>query len=92
MSPTKFTVKIIVKIVIVAIVSMIICTLNSPIITNELALTQMENSNKLYLIVEAYNRVQHIISVIYGCITTLLVGSTICDIYKFISTQNKGEN
>lgn len=92
MNPTKLTVKITTKIIILAIISMIVCTLNSPIISNELAMTQMQNSNELYLMVETYNKVKPIISVIYGCIATLLVGTSICDTYKFISTQNKGEN
>ena len=87
MSNTKFAVKITVKIIIFIVVSIIAFTfLNSPIISNELALTQMGNSNELYLMVETYNKIRPIISVIYSCITALLAWSAICDIYKFIKT------
>ena len=93
MNSTKFAVKLTIKISILIIISIIASIFfHSPVISNELALTQMENSNELYLAVEAYNRVKPIISVIYGCITALLAGTTICDIYKFITKENKGEN
>ena len=94
MSATKFAVKITAKIIILIVISMVASVfLNSPIISNELALTQMENSNELYMLMETYKKVRPIISVIYGCITALLAGTAICDIYKFINTkENKGEN
>lgn len=93
MEAMKFAVKITTKIAAFIIISIIASfLLYSPVISNELALTQMENSNELYLAVEAYNKMRPIISVIYGCITALLAGTSICDIYKFITKENKGEN
>ena len=90
----KFIIKIATKTIIYTIISTIILSiLTNPIITNEIALTQMENSNELYLLMEAYNKVRPFISIIYGLITALFVGTTIYDIYKFIKTKiNKGEN
>lgn len=94
MTTKKFIIKTTIKILIYAIISTIaISLLSTPIITNELALGQMENSNELYLLMETYNKVRPFISIIYGCITALFVGTTIRDIYKFIKTKkNKGEN
>ena len=94
MSTKRFIIQIAVKILIYAIISTIaLSLLTSPIITNDLALGQMENSNELYLLMEAYNKVRPFISIIYGFITALFAWTTISDIYKFIKIKkNKGEN
>ena len=90
----KFIIKIAIKVLIFAIISTIARSLlTSPIITNELALLQMEHSNVLYLMMDTYNRVRPFISIIYGFITAVFAVTTISDIYKFIKTRkNKGEN
>ena len=94
MTTKKFIVKTATKIIMFAIISTIVLSLlTNPIITNELALGQMQNSNELYLLMETYNKVKPFISVIYGFITALFAGTTIRDTYKFIKTKtNKGEN
>lgn len=94
MTAKKFIIKTTVKILIYAIISTIaLSLLTNPVITNELALGQMENSNELYLLMETYNKVRPFISIIYGLITALFVATTISDTYKFIKTKtNKGEN
>lgn len=94
MNTKRFVFKTVVKIIIFAIFSVIVNTLlYGPIITNELALTQMEQSNELYMLMESYNKLRPFISIIYGFITACFVGTTIYDTYKFIKTKtNKGEN
>lgn len=94
MTTKKFIVRTFVKIMIYAIISTIaLSLLTSPIITNELALGQMENSNWLYMLMETYNKVRPFISVIYGFVTALFAGTIIGDTYRFIKTKiNKGEN
>lgn len=94
MTTKKFIIKTVVKIIIYAIISTIaLSLLTNPIITNDLALGQMENSNELYLLMETYNKVKPFISIIYGLITVAFAGTTIFDTYKFIKTKtNKGEN
>lgn len=94
MTLKKFIIRTSIKILAYAIISTIaISLLTNPIITNELAMLQMENSNELYLLMDTYNKVRPFISIIYGLITALFVGTTIYDIYKFIKTKiNKGEN
>ena len=94
MTTKKFIIKTTIKIIIYAILSTIaLSLLTSPIITNELALWQMQNSNELYLLVETYNKVRPFISVIYGLCTAAFAWTTISDTYKFIKTKtNKGEN
>lgn len=93
MTTKRFIIKTITKVLIYAIISTIaLSLLTSPIITNELALGQMENSNELYLLMETYNKIRPFISIIYGFVTVLFAGTTIYDIYKFTKTKtNKGE-
>lgn len=94
MTTNRFAKRIIVRIFVYAVVSIIVANimLNTPVITNNIAMGQMENSNELYLMMETYNKVKHFISIIYGFFTTYVVGVTVYDIFKFISKQNKGEN
>ena len=67
MTTKKFIIKTTIKILIYAIISTIaLSLLTNPIITNELALGQMENSNELYLLMETYNKVRPFISIIYN--------------------------
>lgn len=94
MSTKKFIIKTTIKVLIYAIISTIaLSLLTNPIINNELALGQMQNSNELYLLMETYNKVRPFISIIYGLVTILFASTTVYDIYKFIETKkNKGEN
>ena len=90
MNTARFTMRFLTRIIIFASISIIALILWSanPIITNEMAMGQMENSNELYMVMETYNRVKPIISFIYGCIATWFVGTTIYDIYKLITKEN----
>lgn len=94
MTTKKFIIKTGIKIIVYAILSTIaLSLLNSPVITNEIALTQMEHSNELYMLMDTYNKVRPFVSIIYGFITVLFAGTTIHDTYNFIKTKtNKGEN
>ena len=88
MTTKKFIIKTVVNVLVYAIFSTIVLSLlTNPIINNELAMGQMENSNELYLLMETYNNVKHFITVIYGLITALFACTTIHDIYKFIKTR-----
>lgn len=89
----RFILKTTVRIVTCIVLTIIYFALiNSPILTNELALTQMQNSNELYLITEIYNKAKPILTVIYSGIVILIGCNTIYDTYNFINTKNKGEN
>ena len=94
MTTKKFIIKTAIKILIYAIISTIaFSVLTTPVINNELALGQMQNSNELYIMMETYNNVKPIISTIYGFITVFFALSVTTDVYKFIETKkNKGEN
>ena len=93
MTTKKFIIKTILKIVIYGIMSTIALTflLDNPIITNAIAMEQMKPSDELYLLMVMFIKSKQFISVIYGWLTTIFVGTVIYDIYNFIKT-NKGEN
>lgn len=94
MTTKTFIRKLITKIIIYAIISTIALTLlDSPIISNDLALGQMQNSDTLYLWMDMYYRVRPYISVIYWAITAFFAWSIGSDAYTFINNKyNKGEN
>ena len=94
MTTREFIKKIAIKVVIYSIISTIVLyAIGMPILTNELALGQMENSDESYVEMETYNRVKPIISIIYGLVTVLFAATTIDDTHKFIKfIKNKGEN
>lgn len=95
MTAKKFIIKTILKIMTYAIISIIALTflLDNPIITNAIAMEQMKPSDELYLLMVMFIKSKQFISVIYGWLTTIFVGTVIYDIYKFIKTKtNKGEN
>ena len=94
MTTKRFIIKTAIKIIIYAFISTIVQSLlNSSIITNEFYLLQMEHSNGFYMMMDTYNKVSPIISIIYGFITVMFAGTTAYDIYNFIKTKtNKGES
>lgn len=91
MSNKSFAIKMIINVVTLVILTVImILVFQNTVITNDIALGQMSNSDEAYLLMEHYNRVRTSVSVGYSCISALIVGTTIYDIYKFM--KNKGEN
>lgn len=91
MSINKFAIKMIINaLAFIALTIITVFIFNNTIITNSIALGQMSNSDGAYLLMEYYNRTRTITSIAYSCISALIIGSTIYDIYHF--TKNKGEN
>ena len=90
MSTKKFIIKTVVKIITFAIISTVAITLlQSPVISNEIALGQMQNSNELFILMETYNKVRPIVSVIYGFIVVWFTYTIAHSIYKFIKIKTK---
>ena len=90
MTTKKFVIKTIVKIFALAIISTIALTLlRSPVITNQIALGQMQNDDIAFVIMDNYNRLLPIVTVAYGVITLGFVGEIAYDSYKFIKTKTK---
>lgn len=90
MTTHKFITRMIIRLSIYVMITIIALNLlHNPIITNELAMTQMENSNEMYILMDTVNKTKHYISIVYGCITALVAGTTINDIYKLTKTKEK---
>ena len=94
----QFVKKTIRKVVMFTFLMIIVASIAqsmSPVISNELALTQMQNSNEIFVIVNTYNKVRPIANSIYvGIIIwfTYMLGR---DVYKFVKTinvENEKEN
>ncbi len=66
----------------------------SPVISNNLALTQMENDNVTFVAMSTYNRIKPIFNALYSCVILWFVCTLGRDTYKFaksINTENKKE-
>lgn len=93
MNTKRFIARTIVKTISYATITIIMLSLlNSAVITNDIALGQMQNSNEAYVIMGMYDNMKHIISIVYNCITVCFAGTIIYDIYKFIKTKTKEKN
>ena len=83
-----FLMRIVTKVICFLAISIIAFTvLKSPVITNEIALGQMTNSNDLFLAHDLYNKLSPVIAAVYSFITLCFVGSTGFDIYKFFKER-----
>lgn len=90
MSTKRFIIKTTIKLAIIAIVSTIILTLlQTPVLTNQIALTQMENSDGFFVTMELYYKIAPIVRTVYYCIVTVLFASVAYDSYKFIKSKIK---
>jgi hypothetical protein len=58
----------------------------SPIMTNNLALTQMQNSNEMYMLMNTYSKVRPIVNLVYVFIVCYFMGTIARDIHKFVKT------
>ena len=88
MSTKRFLIKITTKFILFIAVSIIAFTfIKSPVITNEIALGQMTNSNDLFFTLDLFNKLKPVINIAYGVITLFFVGSTGHDIYKFFKEK-----
>lgn len=90
MRTKKFIIKTVVKVFVFAIISTIALTLiQSPVITNQIAMGQMQNDDMAFIIMDNYNRLSAIVTVAYGVITLGFIGKIAYDSYKFIETKTK---
>lgn len=67
----------------------------SPTISNELALTQMQNDNTMFVLMNTYNKIKPIFNITYSCVILWFVCTLGRDTYKFaksIDTENEKEN
>ena len=92
MKTTKqFITSLVIKIIIFVIVStalFVILDACIPVMTNDIALGQLENDDMSYITWELYNKLRTIIEIIYYAVTAVCVVSWGYSIYKFINNKN----
>lgn len=87
----QFVVKTLRKIIIFTLVMIIVTSIGqalNPIISNELALTQMQNDNTMFVIMDTYDKVKPIITFIYAIVVIWFTSTIARDTYKFVKTIN----
>lgn len=90
MTKKKLIVRIAIGAIILAILTTVMIVIfDSAVVSNDIMLGQMSNSDESYLLVEYYNRIKSVSSTIYGLASMFIVGATVFNIYKFIKTKEK---
>lgn len=82
----KSTAKIIVAVTFIVIAFTLV---QAPVLTNEIALTQMEPSDGVYIVWSSYTPVVSLIKSVLCGVGGYLLGRSILDIYKFIKQKEK---
>lgn len=92
----QFVKKLLIKIgILVILFTAVITFLNagSVVITNQIALGQMENNNGMFILMEMYNNfIKPTLLVVTYVVTTIVCVTIAFDIYKFIKTNRKKED
>ena len=81
--------KIVVKVFFLIVLLLIGIVVDSmaPVITNDLAMTQLENSDALLVTVNTYNQIRPVVSISYGIIVCLFAFSLARDLMKFAKSE-----
>lgn len=93
MKTKRFFTRLLTRLVMFAALMIVVLTLiKSPVLTNEIALWQMDNSNTAFMMLEMYFSIRNILIVIVWLVIFLYVCSIIRDSYKFIKSIYKEKN
>lgn len=95
MSRKQFITRITIRTIALAIILVVMLNFLGAfdaIVSNKLALGQMENSNEAYLFIQLYNNtIRPICCAIATVASIAIVALAATDTYKFLKTINKGE-
>lgn len=72
---------------VMIVVSAVMQSIAVPV-SNELALTQMQNSNEMFVLMNVYSKLKPIVTVVYSCVILWFVYTLGRDTYKFAKTIN----
>lgn len=61
----------------------------SPVVSNELAMTQMQNDNALYVAMEATNKLRNVVAWLVPCVNFVIGLTAGRDITKYIDHKKK---
>lgn len=91
----KFVCLTLVKCIVIFLIAAVAFGLNSPVLTNQLAMTQMGTSNEILLLTSIFTALRLILNVGLGIVIACLVIRVISDIRKFaksVKSENNIEN
>ena len=91
---TKTAIKIVIFVVVMILVAGLLHSI-SPIMTNQIALGQMQNSDEAFVFMNTYNNVKPVANLVLTLVCVWFGYTIIHDVYKFIkniSNIEKGEN
>lgn len=92
MSTSKFVWRMLWKTVTIGLIIALMSVISSPVLTNQMAMTQMENSNELYVFFSNFSNLKTVFDVI-GVGTILGLGISVeSDIRKFVKSINSENN
>ena len=83
----KLVVKIILLVALVAI-GMFAGSM-SPVITNDLAMTQLENSDALLVATNTYNQIKPVIDILWTGLIIVVAGWIAYDVYKLFKIEKE---
>lgn len=92
---SKFIAKLAIKVVIFALIMtavLFIAQSVSPVMSNYLALGQMQNSDEAFVVMNTYNKFQPVIRIIFVGICILFATGLAKDTYKFVKNINEIKN
>ena len=87
MRTKRFITKILTRLILfTALMIVVMAMVESPILTNEVALGQMENSSEAFMLMGMFFSFRNLVKVIVWLIALLFGATIIRDIYKFIKS------
>ena len=90
MTTKSFIIRILVHIILFAVISAVAMTvIESPLIENDIALGQMDNSDSSFMLYELYQKLVNIAEIVYVVICAIFALSIICHVEKFIRQKIK---
>ena len=93
MSTKKFAIKILSRVVkFAALMIITLAIIENPILRNEVALGQMENSTPAFMLLGMYFSFQNIAKIVTGLIVLWFIWDIAREIYKFIISIYKEKN
>lgn len=87
----KFVKRLAIRTIIFAFVMVIVAAVwqsVSTIVTNHIAMSQMQNDDLIFVVMNVYNRIKPIGGIIYSLIILWFVYTLGRDTYKFVSINN----
>ena len=79
-------------IVLIVVLTILQAVVYHPVLNNELAMTQMENSNELFTVWDSYNRIRNVLPFVYTVIGLSYVVWIGSDVYRFMKDKKKEVN